>query len=254
MLIFVRLLPLLVGVLNALLFFLQARNADAYPWLALLAFAVLLGAVVVMLWRRRRGSADDVRLMIPSFTALLVSAYALLLAEGALALWIIPLFAGGVSFVSLELLFLSTFVSARYPVNGLSHVNLTIVPLALWLTAFTSVGLTVFVNSSRLVPILAMCVVTFLLFYATSHAEAGHVSRRRWAWLGAWLGLHLGVFGAVLPVNMVLHGTLAAVAGSFALRARRYSIQPQIPKKVMVFESLMALALITVILATAQWV
>ena len=253
MLIFIRLLPLLVGALNTLLFFLQARNPGSYPWLAIIAPVALAGASIAVLWRRRRGS-DDVRLMIPSFLALLVAGYGLLLAEHALALWIIPLVAGGISFVSLELLFLSTFVSARYPVNGLSHLNLTIVPLVLWLTAFTSVGLTVFLNMSRLVPLSAMTVVMFLLFYATSHAEAGRSARWRWAWLGAWLGVHVGILCAVLPVNLAMHGVIAALIGSFAIRVRRYGMMPPIPRRLILVESMMALIMLVAVCVTAQWV
>jgi hypothetical protein len=253
MLILLRLLPFVLGIVNALLFLLQARSAEFYPWYAVIATVLLFASAFLIIWKRGRGMSD-LRLIIPSVLALAISGYALLLAEGLLALWAIPLFVGGLSFVSLELLFLSTFVSAWYPVNGLSHVNLALVPITFWFTAFTSVGLTVFLNSSRLVPILTMTLVAFSMFYWTSHAEAGQASRRRWAFMGAWFGFQLGLIGAVLPVNLVLHGTIAALCGAFAVRTRRYGIIPPIPRKLIVFESFNFFIFLTVVLVTARWV
>jgi len=197
---------------------------------------------------------SDLRLIIPSVLAVAISGYALLLAEGFFALWAIPLFVGGLSFVSLELLFLSTFVSAWYPVNGLSHVNLALVPITFWFTAFTSVGLTVFLNSSRIIPIITMTLVSFGMFYWTSHVEAGIASRRRWALIGGWFGFQLGVIGAVLPVNLIIHGTIAALCGAYAVRTRRYGIMPPIPRKLAVLESLSFFVFLTVVLVTARWV
>lgn len=253
MLLFLRSLPVLTGVLNALLFFVQARNAEAYPWLVVFTPLTLAASAIAIAWRRRRG-LDDVRLMIPAVLALIAGGYGLLLAEGVLALWIIPVVAGYVSYIVLELLFLLTFVSARYPEHGLSHVNITLVPLIFWVTAFTSVGLTVFVNSSQLVPILTMTIVSLLLFYATSHPEAGHGARLRWAWIGGWIGLHIGLLGAVLPVNLIVHGTLAAVIGAFALRVRRYGLLPHVSKRLIVIETIGASVTLIAVLVTAKWV
>jgi hypothetical protein len=255
MLILLRLLPFALGVVNAALFLCQARSAGTYPWLAGMAAVLLFASAFLILRRRGRGMVRrGGRLIIPSVLVLAICGYALLLAEGAFALWVIPLFAGVITFVGLELLFLSTFVSARYPVNGLSHLNLSLVPVAFWLTAFTSAGLTVFINSSRLIPIFTMTLMSFAIFYWTSHPEAGSVSRRRWAFLGGWLGFQLGLIGAAISVDLVLHGTLAALCGAFAVRARRYGIMPPVPRKLIIAESLFFIIFLAAVLATARWV
>jgi hypothetical protein len=255
MLVLLRLLPFTLGAVNAALFLYQARSAETYPWPAVIATVLTLACAFLILRKRGRGMVRrGGRLIVPSVLTLAVCGYALLLAEGVLAHWVIPLFAAALTFAGLELFFLSTFVSARYPVNGLSHLNLSLVPAAFWLTAFTSVGITVFINGSRLIPVCTMTLVAFAMFYWTSHPEAGPVLRRRWALLGAWLGFQLGLVGAVLPVDLLVHGTLAALCGAFAVRVRRYGIVPPLPRKLIIAESLVFVVFLAAVLATARWV
>lgn len=253
MLILLRLIPFVAGALNTILLLVQARNAGAYPWFAVTATILLFVSAFLILWKRGRGMSD-LRLAIPSVITIAVLGYALLLAEGVYALWIIPIVAGVLTLVCLELLFLSTFVSAWYPVNGLSHVNLALVPVTFWLTAFTSVGLTVFVNSSRIVPIVTMSVIGFAMFYWTTPAEAGPILRRRWSLIGLWIGFQLGIVGAVLPVNLAIHGAIAALIGAFVVRTRRYGFAPPIHRHAIVLETAMFIVFLAVVLMTARWV
>lgn len=253
MLIIFRFLPVLVGAINALLFFAQARHAGLFPWLIVPAPVLLVVAFGFLLWKRHK-TTEDLRVILPCLIYLVVSGYGLMLAEGFLALWAIPLIAGFATFIFLELVFLSVFFPARYPVNGLSHVNLSLVPLALWLASFTSVGLTIFMNASRLIPIAVMTGVSLLLFYATSHAESGASVRGRWAGVGAWIGWHIGLLAAVLPLNMIVHGTIAALVGGYALRVRRYGFFPTIPRRLIVTEAIGFLTFFIAVLATSKWV
>lgn len=253
MLIFLRFLSVAVGVTNATLFFVQATHADGYPWIVIGCPILFLFAGCLTLWKRRR-DAKEFWVLLPSCIALIACGYGLLLTEGSLATLVIPIFAGLLSVIVLELLFLSSFLPARYPANGLSYANLALVPPTLWLLSFTSVGLTVFINASRLVPILVLGFACFLLFYATSHAEANASSRMRWGVIGSWVGLQVGMLGAILPVNLIVHGAISALCVSFALRVRRYEHAPVIRRSAIVTESVAICLFLALVLATSRWV
>lgn len=253
MLILFRFLSVVVGVTNAALFFVQATHADVYPWIVVGCpiFFFLVGCS--MLWKRRR-DAKEFWVLLPSCIALIACGYGLLLTEGVLATWIIPIFAGLLSIIVLELLFLSSFLPARYPANGLSYANLALVPPTLWLLSFTSVGLTVFINASRVVPVAVLAFACFLLFYATSHVEASSSSRIRWGMIGLWVGFQVGILGAVLPVNLIVHGTISVLCVSFALRVRRYGHAPVIRRSAIVTESIGVFLFLVLVLVSSRWV
>ena len=202
----------------------------------------------------RSRSYGAIRSTVPMIITIVAGGYGMLLTEGALSLWIIPIAIGVFSYLFLELLFLSLYFSARYPVNGISHVNLATVPLIFWLVSFTSVGLTVFINGSRLIPIAALGAVSLILFYTISHPEASPADRRRWALLGMWIGIHIGIMGVVLPLTLPVHACLAAICGAFALRVRRYTSLPMIPVKIRVTEMIGFSIFFVAILATASWI
>jgi len=253
MLLLRRLLPFLVAIANVFLLRLQASSPATYPWLAGMAPLIFVSAGVCIGWKRIGLAELFAKLLTPTL-ALFAAGFGLLLAEGALARWLIPLFSGGVSYLALELLFLLTFLPTRYPVNGLSHLNLSLVPAVLWFANQSSVGLTMFVHASRVIPILALAVAAGLLFWATSHVEADVEHRGRWAALGGWIGLHLGILGAFLPVNIALHGSYAALLGVAALRARRYGIAPHLPRGMVWAEAGGVVVLLLAMMITARWI
>ena len=250
MALFLQLLPLLVGALNAALFFIQISVPNTFPWIVFATPFLFAATAIAMLWKRHH---KDLRSVLPATVTLACCAYGLLLSEGALSYWIIPLFAGCLSYYLLQLIFLSVFVPARYPVNGITHANLAMVPVALWLSAFTSFGLMVFMNVSHFFPLAVMVGVCFLLFYGTSHPESDTKSRWRWVIIGSWIGLQLGILLSVLPVSMETAGALSALLGGFVLRVRRYGIVPQIARRIVITETLCALGLLILILALASW-
>jgi len=251
MALFLQLLPVLVGALNAGLFFLQISFPNTYPWVVFSSPFLFASFFPCMLCHRRLHA--DLRSLLPATVTLVCCAYGLLLSEGVLSHWIIPVFAGGISYYLLQLTFLSVFVPARYPVNGITHANLAMVPVALWLSAFTSFGLIVFMDVSHFVPLAIMAGVCFVLFYATSHPESDGKTRWRWVAIGSWIGLQIGILLSALPVSMETAGACAALLGGFALRVRRYGIAPPIAKRIMITETLCALGLLILILALASW-
>jgi hypothetical protein len=253
MLLLRRLLPFLVAILNGLCLFWQARSPWSYPWLAAVAPVAFAFAGTFIGWRRFPASELAARLL-PPMLALVAVAYALLIMEGPIALWVLPAVAAGTSYVALELLFLLAYLPTRYPVNGLSHFNLTLVPGVLFLTHDASVGLTMFVHASRALPVLTLAACGALLFWATAHVETSSGHRRRWSALGGWVGAQLGLLGAFLPVQATMHGAYAALLGAAAIRARRYGISPSPSKGLVMTEAIGVLVLLGLILGTAKWV
>lgn len=252
MILLLRMIPLLAGLLNGTLFFIQARQPDFFPWLIVPTIVVYLFSVTLIHWRRWRG-AEELRSFIPAIVAIFASGYGLLLTEGMISGWMIPLFVAVTTYAILELQFLRAFVPARYPANGISHVNLLLVPCVCWLAAYTSVGLVVFVNMSRFIPVIAMSALGFVMFYATSQAESTMAQRWRWTWIGTWIGMQVGFLEVVLPLNLFIHAAIAALCCGYALRVRRYGIQPPIPARMMMTEFFGSLILLTAIAATARW-
>lgn len=247
-----RLLPIVVGLIVAGAFWWQARSAGLYPWLVIAAVGLFVLTVWSLSWKRVPFFSVVARMGV-SVLFLLSAGYALLLAEGVFAQWVIPAIAGGVTFVGLELLFLNAFLPARYPVNGLSHFNFALVPMALWCVQYASVGLMMFIHAPRWLPSVALGVVTAALFWATAHAEASANQRMRWTVLGAVVGVHLGILGAVLPLEISLHGVIAAGFGAAALRARRYGISPRLPRRLMWVEAASVVCLLFAVLVTGRW-
>jgi hypothetical protein len=252
MMLLLRIMPILAGFANGYLFFLQVQKFEFYPWLCLPSLLVYVISVIVINRGHWKGM-DHIRTLIPAFTAIVISGYGLLLTEGILLHWVIPLFAGFVTYAILELQFLHAYVPTRYPSNGISHVNLLLVPCLFWISAYTSVGITVFVNVSRFIPILIMAVMGLILFYSTSHAEAPLSERWRWTWIGAWIGAQIGILGVVLPLDLFMHGAISALCGGYVLRVRRYGIQPPIPAKIMLVEGISVAILLIAICATTRW-
>ncbi|MFA5129934.1 MAG: hypothetical protein WC477_03360 [Patescibacteria group bacterium] len=249
---FFQFLPLLCAIANAGLFFFQVQSPNSYPWMIVFPPILTFGAMILMVWRKRR-NISEWRAMIPLIFTLSASGYALLLSEGIVSHWIIPIFVGCATWYLLHLMFVSIFLPARYPVNGISHANLALVPVALWFTAYTSYGLMVFINVSRLIPPGVMTLSCFLLFYGTSYASGATASRWRWTLIGTWIGLQIGILINAMPSSMETIGALAALCGGYALRVRRYGIFPLIPKRMMLIEALSAGGLLVLILALAAW-
>jgi hypothetical protein len=253
MLLFLRFLPFIVAVLGTLLFRWQSLSVDTYPWLTVAAVA-MFGCAGYLIGRRRIEMKELVgKLLVPAL-ALITLAYGLLLAEGLIATFAIPLLVSVIVFASLELTFLLAYLPARYPVNGLSRFGLSLVPLTLWIAQSTSVGLSVFIRISQFVPIAVMSFVMALLFWFTSYRGVGDEHRKRWTAIGAWLGLQLGLLAVFLPVNLSVQGALAAICGSLVLRCRRYGIAPRKSARTVWTEVLLAVALLIMVLYTARWV
>ena len=117
MILIIRLLPFLVGLLEAGLFWWQGSLPGTYPLLVVAGVILLPLASGVIAWKQVR-LGDLVEKMAPAFLLLAVLGFALLLSEGWWPRLLITALAVVFSFLSLELLFLLARDPGSYPVNG----------------------------------------------------------------------------------------------------------------------------------------
>lgn len=252
MTIFFRFLPFLVALLQVGIFYGQISHPLSYPWLVLIGVIALPVASFAISWKRLAWR-DMLSRMVPSFILLASLAFSLLLVEGALAVWTVIVLASVSCYASLELLFLLVYHPSRYPVNGLSRVNIAYVPIAIWYAAATSSGLLVFLMMDRVWHVLFMVVLGALLFRTTGHTEASMVEKTVWTILGALIGAHVGLLGILLPVSMPVQGLIAAFLLSGSLRTRRYIYEPKPSGQQAWIEALSAVAAFVVVLSTTKW-
>lgn len=252
MIVFLRLLPLGVAALQIAAFVYQVRQPLSYPWVVLFGVAALPAASFAIGWSRVR-MRDVVGRMLPSFVLLASLGFALLLAEGRWAVWTIILLASATCFISLELLFLLAYDPPRYPVNGLSRVNIAYVPIAVWYAAATSSGLLVFLHMEKVWHVVFMTLLGAVLFHTTDHQDVTFRGRTLWTLLGALVGLHAGLLGVLLPLSMPMQGIIAAFMLSASLRVRRYLYDPKPSVKQAWVEGVAAASAFVAVLTSAKW-
>ena len=93
-----RFLPFLIALFEVGVFYLQVSKPLSYPWVILAGVIALPVAAFAISWRRL-SLADMLEKMVPSFVLIATLAFALLLSEGPLAIWIVIILAAVSSFV-----------------------------------------------------------------------------------------------------------------------------------------------------------
>ncbi|MFZ2804327.1 MAG: hypothetical protein WA001_03815 [Patescibacteria group bacterium] len=252
MILFLRILPVLVGLLEAFVFWSQRTQPGLYPWIAIVGVVAVPCASLLIGWGRVP-FADLLEKMAPTFLLMAALAFGLLLVEGSAAFWIIVTLAAVSSFVSLELLFLLAFHPSAYPVNALSRVNIAYVPLIIWYAVSTSSGLMVFLHIDRTLPVLMCGVLGALLFRTTGHPGATRRQNATWTVLGGLIGLEIGMLGLLLPLSIEMQGLVATILFCAALRVRRYLYEPKPSRRVAWIEASAALVLFIGSLISAKW-
>jgi hypothetical protein len=252
MILLLRLLPIFTGLSVAGIFAWQRVHPSVYPWAVVVAIALVIGVSLVLAWNR--GSIRDLaEKMAPTLVVLMSLGFGLLLSEGRIANITVVVLAGLTSFTALELLFLYAFAPASYPVNGLSRLNIAFVPLAAWYATSTSVGLLTFLHTDRVWHVVLLTVMGAVLFRTTGHPGASPSQNRVWMLLGAATGLHVGWVSIALPLSMPMHGALAALMFTAALRVRRYLYDPRPSRRLAWGECVAVCVLLISVLSTAQW-
>ncbi|MEK7473499.1 MAG: hypothetical protein AAB668_02095 [Patescibacteria group bacterium] len=249
---FLRLLPWLVGAVSFFAVEWTWRRPGDYPWALVAALALYLAASVAIGWKRL-GPADLATKMLTPAIAFVTLGLAALMAERTEERIALTFFLIVVPGYALDLLFLLTHQPSRYPVNGLSRLNLALVPFSAFCLAVGLVGMQIFIQLEKWIIILAFVLLGAALARLTEHPSAGRVAAGRWTVFGAILGLHVGILSVVLPVGLEVIGALAAIAFAWPLRARRYGYEPKPPRRLAMAETTGATVLYLAILLVSRW-
>ncbi len=252
MLLVLRLLPYLVASATGFLFWSQRQQPSLYPWVCCLSLVLFCVATALIAWKRL-SLVELFEKMFPSLLLQMAFVFGLVLVETTVSLWVIYIGSALACALSLELLFLHCFQRERYPVNGLSRLNIAFVPVIVWYTVSTSTGLLTFLHVSHTIHLLMCGVLGVVLYRTTGHPGATPLQNRIWMLIGLIVGLHVGWIGLHLPVSMPMQGAVAAVLFSAGLRMRRYVYQPKPSVQIAWSESIGALVLFIIAISTAKW-
>ncbi len=248
----VRGLPWFIGFSAFALCQWQWRDASIYPWPLvglLFAYCVAIGVIAY----RRLAINELLTKMAPGVIALISMGFAFLLIETPESQLALSLLFAGSSAISLEMLWLLLFDSARYPVHGLSRLNLAFMPLAAFFTSLGLTGLGYFIRTPEWITVLTLCVLGGLAFILTSPHSQSMAHRIRWGILGLGIGLQVGILAIILPVSIVVQGALAAILFAIPLRIRRYSTGVT-PRPITAWSESIAVALLFLtIILVSRW-
>ncbi len=250
-----RISPMLVGISTYFLFEWQWRVPLAYPWALLAATGLYVVLVLRMVWPRsdRWVMLWNALPMVCFFLAATVCAVML---EESFWRHALSVFTGLTSYMALELLFLHLFHSSRYPVNGLTHLQLGLIPLTNALLAWGLVGVRVFAKAiappAWSVPLVFAC-VNALAFAVTSHPDASPYARRIWILFAAFSGFSIGLLLLFLPLAMPAQAFIAALLIALPLRLRRYGFRPALGLSTALLEGGLALIAFLAVLLLSRW-
>lgn len=252
---FLRLLSWITAILalGTALWQWDKQHFALYPWPLVIFFVWYAFALGLLAWRRLSWR-DALEKIFPSFLVSMTVCFGFLMTETTIQRFVVTMLFVGIPFLILELLFLFLYAPSRYPVSGLSRVNITLIPLGAFFLASSLNGLFVFLRIQIWIPLVVSLLFAALAYFLTAHPTADHRHRIRWGLLGALIGLHVGFLGLLLPFGMFVHGALSALFVSLPLRMRRYAFQPKPSRKLAMAESTFAIILLGLILGTSRWI
>lgn len=242
----------MIAALAILIAWVQWKLPLTYPW----PFVALIGAYLVAgCWYTigRLSFADAASRILPAALFIVSGALAFLLLEEPLALRALAIALALVPWLALSLLYFALYDPAKYPVNGLSRLNIALVPPIAFLLTVALNGLQVFLRLDPWVALVTLPVVTGALYLVTAHPTALATHRYRWAGLGAMAGFKAAVLCLLLPVAPPVQGAIAALLVALPLRVRRYSYAPALSRRQAMIETSAHAACYLLILLTSRW-
>lgn len=250
-----RTAPILLGVTTYALFEWQWLSPLAYPWALIFVVVLYLGAVAKYVWNR-----NDRWIMLwnalPFAVFFLSTAVMALMLEGAFWRHALSIFVSLVMYMSLELLFLHLYHSSRYPVNGLTHLALGLIPVTNAFFAWGVVGIQAFQKPlappAWSVPFV-FAFINALAFAVTTHPDATTHKRRVWILFAAVAGAGIGCLLLFLPLAMPAQAFLAALLIALPLRLRRYEFRPHISFSAALMEAVIAGLAFFALLLLSEW-
>lgn len=247
-----RLLPWLVGALGlAASEWVWQRPGD-YPWPLALTVAAFFAASAVLAWKHL-SLHEWLNKMLPAAMSGASIALVFLMVEQPWERVILTIAFSGLLLFALELLFLLAYQPTRYPVNGLSRLNLALVPVTIFSLALGLVGMQVFIRSPDWLTVIVFTATGACLALLTAHPSDSRKQHARWGLFGALLGLHAGILCIILPLALPVIGCIAALTFAWPLRSRRYGHEPKPPARLAWAEGMAALVLFLTLVLTSRW-
>lgn len=248
----IRFSPWLVGVAALLAAQWTWTHPRDYPWALASVLLAYFAASLALGWKKLGPKDLAAKMMMPGF-AFASLVLASLMAERMEERLLLTILMTAVPLYSLELLYLLAHQPSRYPVNGLSRLNLALVPLSAYCLAVGLVGMQIFIRTPDWATVAAFTLIGAAVARITEHPTVGRAASVRWIAFGGLLGLHVGLLAVTLPVGLEVIGSLAALAFAFPLRARRYSYEPKPPRRLAMVEGAGATVLFVAILLVSRW-
>lgn len=252
MYLFVRAVPWLSAAAAMLAVQWQWQNPSMYPYPMLGAIGVYIAASVLI----GAGRLAWKELMVkstPSLLLLVAAALAMLVIESPESKIALTILFAGTPLLTLELLFLLAVDPVRYPVHGLSRLNVALVPITTFLLAAALSGLRIYLQFDNLSIIAIFSLFGAAVFALTSHHASSHEQDRRWAAVGALVGFHAGFLVQVLPIGLPAQGLIASLILAIPLRMRRYAFQPVPARNVAIAESTGVAVMLAAVLLLSRW-
>ncbi len=247
-----RSFPWMTSIVSAGLIAWQWNHGTTYPWPLVICLLLYLVTATLIGWKRLT-IWEMLEKLSPSVLTLSAIALSFLLMESSFERLLISTIFIGAMLLVLELLFLLAHDAPHYPVNGLSRVNITLVPVGAFYLAFTMAGLLTFIRIPWWVSLVTFALYTSLVYWFTCHPMADYVHRRRWLMFGGCVGVHIGLLTILMPVGMAVHGAIAAFLVAFPLRVRRYAFQPVPSRRLAMTESILGLVGLFSLLLVSRW-
>lgn len=248
--------PVLAGFAVYGLFEWQWGDPLVFPWPMLISVATYAIIAVRIAWSRNQAPRwEAVWKAVPGCLFLASAGILSLMLEQPALQTVLSLFVAFIAYMSLELFFLHKYDAPHYPVHGLTHLDVGLIPLTNAFLAWGFFGIRTF--SKGLAPVWLM-VATFILvnalgFASTSHSDASRYQRNLWTAFGAWTGAGIACLLLFLPLSMPVQACLAALLAALPIRLRRYSFLSHPSPIAIWIESGIAAALFLGILLLSRW-
>lgn len=225
-----RLGPMLAGFGIYALFEWQWQDPLFFPWplvAALVVYAVIAWRIA---WsRRHKHGLEALWKAVPGFLFVAAAGVCAVMLEVPLWRHGLSIFVAFIAYIALELFFLHKYDAPHYPVNGLTHLYLGLVPLTNAFLAWGFSGTQTFAikYAPPWLPIFVFMIVNALGFAATSHPDAKPGQRHAWIVFGAWVGVGIACLVIFLPLSMPAQACIAALLVAVPIRLRRYGFLPR---------------------------
>lgn len=191
--------------------------------------------------------------VIPPIVTFLIAGGAALLVENGIQQTVFSFFVSGLAYLTLELLYLLGHEPSKYPVHGLSRLNLALIPLGMFFLAMTLSGLQAFIRFPFWTSPFFGLAYGAITFACTAHHASDKEQDRRWVLMGLFVGAHAGILAMLLPLDVIASGVIAALLFALPFRARRYAHDPKPNRHSAYVESSLFLACFLSVILFSRW-